>query len=90
MIQGRPYDDYMSHEGICNTIAEAGLSNQWLLSNVLADMLAQTPRGFVSPHELFTYFNTLLETSNSSNTPMSMEARQQLLELMWLLFWNAK
>jgi hypothetical protein len=31
----------------------------------------------------------LIVASNASNTPMSMEARKQLLELMWLLFWEA-
>ena len=89
MIQGRPYDKYISHIGIMHTVDDMYFLPPWLLHDTVHNLLLQTPDGFMTVNQLFAYFNALIVASNASNTPMSMEARKQLLELMWLLFWKA-
>lgn len=89
MIYGRPYDTHITHCGIMQTVEDAHVPPPWLLSAAIHNMLLQTPEGSMTVEQLFTYFDALIVAANAANTPMSMEARKQLLELMWLLFWKA-
>lgn len=89
MIQGRPYDTWITHEGINRILEEQWISTPPWLSAAVRNMMLQTPEGYMSVDQLLTYFDTLIIASNAVNTPLSMEARQQLLKLMWLFFWTA-